>query len=244
MNDNTVTVLPDGSAFATASFPLPKDHWLFQRTDGGYSGPPPMPALIGEDDYRRVPWEEAVTAAARYAIRAATMCGQEEDFDPDALVQNMVVGLLGYHTADGLGSEAWENPSPVPISLLNDAVYKSLYYTVLYEMGIRYKGMLRDENLLKVDFFTERAGTASQKIDDLKAFIDRFLDKVIDEYPIPKLCRWIGNIQGKLDMLGITTDEAEQEWSRPKLRPLDFPPGPMAKMVAVEDEETDDAASS
>ena len=48
---------------------------------------------------------QAVRAAIKYAIRGATMCGQEMDFDPDAMVQNMIVGLLGYWTADGLSSD-------------------------------------------------------------------------------------------------------------------------------------------
>jgi hypothetical protein len=82
MMDNQATVLPDGSAFATASWPLPKDHWLY--------------ALRGEwdstrDDYAETPQpiltnaqRQAVTAAGRYAVRGATMCGTEMDFDPDA----------------------------------------------------------------------------------------------------------------------------------------------------------------
>lgn len=35
MSDDTVTILPDGSAFFTASLPLPKDHWLYApRAEG------------------------------------------------------------------------------------------------------------------------------------------------------------------------------------------------------------------
>ena len=93
MMDNQVTVLPDGSAFATASYPLPKDHWLY--------------ALRGEWDSRRDDFAEtphpiltnaqrqAVTVAARYAVCGATMCGKEMDFDPDALVQNLCYALCG-----------------------------------------------------------------------------------------------------------------------------------------------------
>jgi hypothetical protein len=43
--------------------------------------------------------------AARYAIRASTMNGKETNFDPDALVQNLIVGFLGYWTQDGLPGE-------------------------------------------------------------------------------------------------------------------------------------------
>lgn len=44
---------------------------------------------------------DQICAAARHAIRASTMNGTEKDFDPDAMVQNIVVGLLGYWTEDG-----------------------------------------------------------------------------------------------------------------------------------------------
>lgn len=88
-----MSVLPDGSAFATASWPLPKDHWLYaplaawdsQRDE---SAECPLPILTNAQ-------REAVTAAARYAIRGATMRGQEKDFDPDALVQNLCYALCG-----------------------------------------------------------------------------------------------------------------------------------------------------
>lgn len=92
MNDE-VTVLPDGSAFVMASWPLPKDHWLYaprgewDNTRGEYAE---CPAPILTNAQRQI-----VAAAARYAIRGATMCGQEQDFDPDALVQNMVYALCG-----------------------------------------------------------------------------------------------------------------------------------------------------
>jgi hypothetical protein len=112
-----IGVLPDGSGFATASFPLPKDHWLY-ADDGNYDAPP-MPMRMGNDDPRRAKFNEMVRRAARYAVRAATMKGKEEDFDPDALVQNMIVGLLGYHTQDGLDSEHWANPNPVPALFTN-----------------------------------------------------------------------------------------------------------------------------
>ena len=44
----------------------------------------------------------ALRAAGRYACRASTMNGKEMDFDPDAMLQNLVVGLLGEWTDDGL----------------------------------------------------------------------------------------------------------------------------------------------
>jgi len=94
---DSMGVLPDGSGFATASFPLPKDHWL---TQPGHNDPP-APFKMGTIDLRRREWAEHIRAAARYAIRASTMNGAIEDFDPDAMVQNMVIGMLGYWTPDG-----------------------------------------------------------------------------------------------------------------------------------------------
>jgi len=108
-----VTILPDGSAFAVLSFPLPKDHWLYKATDDGFTAPPPMPWRMGSGDERNAVADK-IRAAARYAIQASTMRGQDEDFDPDAMVQNFVVGMLGYWTPDGLSSDKWANPDPAP----------------------------------------------------------------------------------------------------------------------------------
>jgi len=92
----TVTILPDGSAFAVASFPLPTGHWLYaeREYEPGAEEPKELPAPILTHEQR-----EAVVAAIRYAVRGATMCGKEPDFDPDALVQNAVYALCGPYTA-------------------------------------------------------------------------------------------------------------------------------------------------
>lgn len=92
------TILPDGSAFTTVSYPLPAEHWLYADA----VNEPPMGMRTGTDDPRRVDLAEQIRAAGRYAVRCATMNGKEPDFDPDALVQQLVVGLLGYFTPDGL----------------------------------------------------------------------------------------------------------------------------------------------
>lgn len=88
------TVLPDGSAFFTASLPLRPDHWLYEARPEGWDSvrdcSPDQPRPILTHAQRG-----AVVTAVRYAIRAATMCGKEMDFDPDALVQNAVVALCG-----------------------------------------------------------------------------------------------------------------------------------------------------
>ena len=86
--------LPDGSGFATMSLPLPKDHWLYapqcQEWDNvrDTSADTPLP-ILGDDQ------REAVMAAMRYAIRGATMRGQEMGFDPDALALNAAYALCG-----------------------------------------------------------------------------------------------------------------------------------------------------
>ncbi len=92
-----VGALPDGSGFALMSMPLPEDHWLYEdRFDE-----PPMPFRMGTDNPERKDWEQKIRIAGRYAVRAATMNGKEPDFDPDALVQNFVTGMIGYFTPDG-----------------------------------------------------------------------------------------------------------------------------------------------
>lgn len=114
MEITDVTVLPDGSAFGVVSFPLSKEHWLYARDEKGFTPPPPMPFRMGTTDPRREDFNEMVRSAAKYAVKASTMNGLESDFDPDAMVKNFVVAMLGYHTPDGLSSDDWANPNPAP----------------------------------------------------------------------------------------------------------------------------------
>ena len=95
MADSEVTRLPDGSAFFVTSTPLPKNHWIYEDP-----GEPPMPLQMGMSPERRE-HEQLLRAAAEYAVRAATRSGKEMDFDPDALVQALLVGVFGYCTVDG-----------------------------------------------------------------------------------------------------------------------------------------------
>lgn len=81
--------LPDGSGFTTGSLPLPKDHWIYEPT-----GDPPVQFKMIDGQSREI-LEKIIKNAARYAIKAATMSGKEMDFDPDALIQNLQVGLFG-----------------------------------------------------------------------------------------------------------------------------------------------------
>lgn len=134
-----VNDLGDGSGFAIMSLPLPKNHWIYQRDptpDGHTANVPPMPFRMGDkavvyfgldetdvgslikSGQQRVPalklnkrqFEKAIRAAGRYAVRCATMNGREMDFDPDALLQNLVVGFLGYWTENGLTGCAEDAP--------------------------------------------------------------------------------------------------------------------------------------
>ena len=106
---NAATVLPDGSAFAVYNYPLPKDHWLYapREYEQGAEEPKELAAPILTHTSR-----EQVVSAVRYAVRAATDCGKETDFDPDALVQNAVYALCGPFSqlqpqADALDAERW-----------------------------------------------------------------------------------------------------------------------------------------
>jgi hypothetical protein len=105
---DSVERLPDGSGIALMSMPLPEDHWLTKDQDK--SNIPPMPFRMGIMHPCRKGYEEALRAAGRYAVRCATLNGTIDDFDPDALINNLIVGFLGYHSGNGLSSEEMFNP--------------------------------------------------------------------------------------------------------------------------------------
>ena len=90
---DNVTRLPDGSAFAIFSFPLPDSHWLYAPRE--YAEGADVPTELPRPILNHTEHREAVVAAIRYAVRGATMCGKGPDFDPDALVQNAVYALCG-----------------------------------------------------------------------------------------------------------------------------------------------------
>ena len=99
---NDLCVLPDESGFATMSMPLPPNHWIYETNEYGYCGEPPMPMRMGTDNPERKKMADMLREAGKYAVRASTSCGKDMDFDPDALLQNLVIGMLGYWTTDGL----------------------------------------------------------------------------------------------------------------------------------------------
>lgn len=112
-----VMILPDGSAFGVMSFRLPDDHWIYapnEYRDGEYE-PIDLPKPILTHQLR-----DAVVAAVRYAVRGATMRGQETDFDPDALVQNAVYALCGPYTTPPPVAEPHKRPSRSDIKPLTD----------------------------------------------------------------------------------------------------------------------------
>jgi hypothetical protein len=130
----TVGSLPDGSGFATASFPLRSDHWIYgdKKLEDKYGfEAPPMPLRIGNGELLspatlfyvnkhpelvdREALADMLRDAGRYAVRASTMKGKEMDFDPDAMLQNLVVGMLGYWTETGLSQDDFGNPKGCPV---------------------------------------------------------------------------------------------------------------------------------
>lgn len=90
----TYNQLPDGSGFSIASLPLPKDHWLLRPRTEEWDDERDEPADLPHPILTRE-LAPQVMDALKYAIRAATMCGKEMDFDPDALALDAVYALCG-----------------------------------------------------------------------------------------------------------------------------------------------------
>ena len=124
---SAATILPDGSAFATASWPLPKDHWLYAprgEWDSVRDEYSECPAPILNNSHA-----QAVRAAVKYAVRGATMCGQDMDFDPDAMVQNSVYALCGPANAAVLPVDAQGEPVAwVQLGMRNGHTYVRMHY--------------------------------------------------------------------------------------------------------------------
>lgn len=83
------------------------------------------------------------------------------------------------------------------------------YYEALRECARRYHLM--------------QFGAGIPDSDPLRVFTAALDQGCRDRLPIPKLCRWLGYIQGVLIERGFTTVEIERDWTRPLFRPLDFP---------------------
>jgi hypothetical protein len=74
--------------FATASFPLPADHWIYEE--------PVQPQAIGGIEHElRVKIREAL----KYTIQVCTSQGKDEDFDPDAMLLTLDNVLFSRETS-------------------------------------------------------------------------------------------------------------------------------------------------
>lgn len=103
---NIDTVLPDDSAFFTTETPLPKDHWLYSE-----AGTPPMLLGRGVDDPEiRAELQEAVRQGVQYSLKVSGLDGSES-VDPDAIVQNAIIGIVGYFTPDGTNTTSYLKPA-------------------------------------------------------------------------------------------------------------------------------------
>lgn len=74
-----------------ASQLLPADHWLTQPGDNVL----PAPVLKPTSDKKRAELVTAIREAGQYALRTVSENGRVSTFDPDALLQNLVLALLG-----------------------------------------------------------------------------------------------------------------------------------------------------
>jgi len=94
--DTAVTVLPDGSAFSVASYPLPADHWSTAEVMSGeaMTGPCSGTACPPESRVQRYLYAQ-LQLASRVGYRGASMKGKVSDIDPDALTQNIGYAMLG-----------------------------------------------------------------------------------------------------------------------------------------------------
>lgn len=85
------------------------------------------------------------------------------------------------------------------------------YHAALHACAERYRDMM-----------LERFAGNTPIGDPLWTFTMEFMFGCRDGLPVPKLCRWLGYIQGVLIERGFTTVEDERNWTRPLFRPLDF----------------------
>lgn len=84
--------------------------------------------------------------------------------------------------------------------------YEKEYRKALIKCGYRYRDMLDND---KWDYV------------ELSVFVDDFIESSEKGAPVPKMCRWLGYIQGVLIENGLTSIEAERDWTRPLFEPLD-----------------------
>jgi hypothetical protein len=85
------------------SVPLPEDHWLYVTDADGFTPRAHYPMRAGSGSKARDYLSRIIAEhGGQYGVKAATSNGRENDFDPDALVRNIEIGLFGVFTSDGL----------------------------------------------------------------------------------------------------------------------------------------------
>jgi len=68
----------------------------------------------------------------------------------------------------------------------------------------------------------ERYSEMALRAPDLLPFLDEFKKAIEDRFPLLKLNRWLGYIQGVLIERNITSVDIERDFTRPYFRPIDF----------------------
>ena len=86
------------------------------------------------------------------------------------------------------------------------------YRQALMHHLVRYEMMISLVGSLPLTTYTKK---------ELQDFIKLTMDNV-DNYPLEKLNRWFGFIQGIIIASGFTTVQAERDLTRDHFRPLDF----------------------
>lgn len=96
------------------------------------------------------------------------------------------------------------------------------YYQALNKCGERYISMLNTFIVDNEYWGWNDTRTTSENASVLWMFIGEFIQGCNDRLPLMKLNRWLGYIQGSLIQWGVTTVDAERNWTRPLFRHLDF----------------------
>ena len=86
----SIANFPEGHIAMVVSFPLPKNHWIFQE----HKEPPAPLDMVSIEE--RMLLESKFKDVIKYAVRA-TIGSKDMDFDPDAMIQNFMVGMFGYY---------------------------------------------------------------------------------------------------------------------------------------------------
>lgn len=149
------------------------DDWLTAHPRVG-SEPPPMPLRMLHGGARAA-FTTRVRAAARWAVRQATLRGREVP-RADDLVEFMEIGLLGYKTADGLCDDR-PNPEPVPPVFWPDPVAAREVVNAavaLYLAGKAWREATRDGQPM-VDPVRATATLEARR------HLDRTVERLLDE---------------------------------------------------------------